>query len=96
MASAHLIMTASRVKQSCAINATSSRSDTATSGIRESSGRRGVVPVHPMSRESALQIRPLTPRGTQPEIDVEDTHGARGGDAKTNMADSLLIAIKTT
>jgi hypothetical protein len=49
-----------------------------------------------MIRETALQIRPLTPRGTQPEIDVEDTHGARGGDAKTNMADSLLIAIKTT
>jgi len=46
-----------------------------------------------MIRETALQIRPLTPRGTQPEIDVEDTHGARGGDAKTNMADSLLIAI---
>ena len=94
MAPAHLLMTASRVRQSCAINATSSRSDTATSRIRESSGRLGVVSVHPMSRESALQIRPLTPRGThRSEIDVEDAHGARGGNAKTDMADSLLIAV---
>jgi hypothetical protein len=47
-----------------------------------------------MSRESALQIRPLTPRGTHlSEIDVDDAHGARGGNARTNMADSLLIAI---
>jgi len=47
-----------------------------------------------MSRESALQIRPLTPGGThQSEIDVDDADGARGGNARTNMADSLLIAI---
>ena len=47
-----------------------------------------------MSRESALQIRPRTPRGThQSEINVDDAHGARGGNARTNMANSLLIAI---
>jgi len=50
--------------------------------------------VHPRNRDNALQIRPLTRRGThQPAIDVEDTNGARGGDAKTNMANSMLIAI---
>jgi hypothetical protein len=49
-----------------------------------------------MSRESALQIRSLTPRGTHgSEIEVDDADGARGGNAKTNMADSLLIAINT-
>jgi hypothetical protein len=49
-----------------------------------------------MSRESAIQIRSLTPRGThQLEIAVDDADDARGGNAKTNMADSLLIAINT-
>jgi len=49
-----------------------------------------------MSRESALQIRPLTPRGTHQSDDVEDADGARGGNAKTNMVDSLLMVINTT
>jgi hypothetical protein len=87
-------MMANSVRQSCAINATSPRSDSAPSSIRDSSGGRGLAPVRPTIRDNALQIRPVTPRGPhQSEIDVEDTHGARVGDAKTNMADSLLIDI---
>src|SRR5262245_54358987 len=86
-------MMASSVRQSWAVNATSSRSDTATSCVRESFGGRVAVP--PMSRDNALQIRPITPREShQSTMDVDDdAHGARGGNAKTNMADSVLIVI---
>ena len=50
--------------------------------------------VHPMIRDSALESRPLTPRRTdRSDIAIEDAQSARGGDAKTNMADSVLIAV---
>src|SRR5262245_13987121 len=90
-------MMASSVRQSWAVNATSSRSDTATSFVRESPGGRVAVAVPPMSRDNALQIRLITPRESdQSTMDVDDdADGARGGNAKTNMADSMLILINT-
>src|SRR4030095_14259596 len=61
---------------------------------RQSFGGRRVAPIQPMIRESALQIRAITRREThRSEMDVDDADGARGGNAKTNMAGSMLIAV---
>ena len=49
-----------------------------------------------MIRASAFQIRAITrPETHQPEKDVDDAHGARGGDAKTNMGGWMMIAINS-